>query len=319
MPLARADEQSLQEAIQDQAKELMRKSDLPNLDRIAAGYRETRETTPAGFSKLSLFYNGLERIGVDGRDKAWGAALDDSEIWLKNHPRSPSAVIINAKLLVKYAWARRGNGMADQVTKWNARHFEDLVEQARQVLDDNKTVGQLDPEWYALRISVANWQGVNRYEILKQATLAAQLEPYYDPIHYAAVYAMLPKWGGTTELVKQYVNIATALTSAKLGKQMYGRIYLYVARRAGSYVSSEFAAAGEDWLHLNASMSEIMSAYPDAWNANAYRVVACAAGTKDDYRKAMVDINQRYGGKLIEYLDIDTPEWQQRCLKWSAA
>ncbi|MDB5977090.1 MAG: hypothetical protein JWR07_3850 [Nevskia sp.] len=318
-PVGKADEQALQESIQEQSKSLMLLGDVAGIDRIANGYRQTGELTPAGFSKLSLFYNGLERVADDPHDPAWALARNKTDAWLKAHADSPAAVIIDAKLLVKYAWALRGHGFGYTVTPGQAGQFDTLVESARQVLDANKKIGSVDPEWYALRISVANWQGVNRNEILKLSTWAAQQAPYYDPIHYAAVYAMLPKWGGSTDLVKQYVATATALTAPKQGTQIYGRIYLYVARRAGSEIAQEFSAAGERWPDLSASMVEIIAAHPDAWNVNSYRILACSVGTKDDYKRAMKDLKDHYGAKLIPIYAFDTPQWQQRCVQWAAS
>ncbi|HWY23310.1 MAG TPA: hypothetical protein VNX47_00230 [Nevskia sp.] len=316
-PLAHADEQALQASIREHAKTLMLQRDLASFDRLAGEYRDSREETPAGFSKLSLLYNGIEDIADDPRDPAWTRARVDADAWLLAHADSPSAVIIAAEVLVKKAWAVRGHGMGDTVAADQFERFDTLVEEARRTLDEHQAAGEKDPEWFALRISVANWQGDDRHRIMSMALRAAAREPNYLPIHYAAMSAMQPKWGGSTALSREYLDAALPLSAPRQGRQLYARVYLYMLRHAGDYAARELEASGAQWPDLKASMQQIVAAYPDAWNANSSRILACAYGTAADYKQAMAVLDTSYGGTIVPIYPIDTAGWRLACHDWA--
>ncbi len=49
----------------------------------------------------------------------------------------------------------------------------------------------------------------------------------------------------------------------------------------------ELKEFGVDWERLRQSLAEITAAYPDDWNRNAERAMACLVGTEIDYDAAL--------------------------------
>jgi hypothetical protein len=105
-----ADEQSVRADLKSEAAHLLEQGDLSTYDRRATELRRTRERTPAGIWKLSLFYKSPDN---------WPAPQADAPIWtkieaataayLREHPDSPSAIVAHARMLVSQAWTYRGS------------------------------------------------------------------------------------------------------------------------------------------------------------------------------------------------------------------
>src|SRR5271165_4949409 len=62
VPYAAADEIALRAALKAEALQLLERGDLATFDGRATELRRTRERTPAGIWKLSLFYYGVEEL-----------------------------------------------------------------------------------------------------------------------------------------------------------------------------------------------------------------------------------------------------------------
>lgn len=144
---------------------LLLKGDTREFDELAARYRESGERTASGTWKLSLLYSAIDRHWFAPADAVWDRLQNTSDAWLEEQPLSPTAVIVNARLLYWRAWAWRGDGLADQVAAQSWPHYRELLERARSVLDQDAAVARQDPEWEALRISIARQQGASSQSI----------------------------------------------------------------------------------------------------------------------------------------------------------
>jgi hypothetical protein len=309
---AAADEFSVRAGLKSEAARLLESGDMVAYDRRATELRSTRERTPAGIWKLSLFYKGPDN---------WPAAQPDAPIWtqiessteayLRERPDSPSAIIAHARLLVSHAWAQRGSGWGRDLSNAQRRGFDTFLERAREVLDQHREAGLVDPEWYALRIQVMNGQNFDKAAILALAREALDHESTYQPLEYVTANALLPKWGGSTEQLQQFIALAIAKSSAVEGNQAYARIMFNIARADPKPVAA-LAQIGAQWPMLRASLAQIAAAYPDPWNRNAERAMACLLGTQADYDAAL----PRVATGLLSVAWFDSawswPECQQR-------
>lgn len=284
---AAADELTVRADLKSEAAHLLEQGDLARYAQRAAELRRTRERTPAGIWKLSLFYKGPEDWPAKQPDAPiWRQIESATETYLREHPDSAPAVVAHARLLVSHAWSHRGGGWARNLSAEQREGFADFLERARRVLDEHRAVGSSDPEWYALRIQVMNGQDVDKQAILELATQALDLEPTYQPVDYVTANALLPKWGGSAELLNRFVALALAKSSSVEGNQAYARIMFNIARSD----PEPFAALGQlgvKWPVLRDSLAQIAAAYPDAWNSNAERAMACLMGTQQDYNGAL--------------------------------
>ena len=287
---AAADEMTVRNELKWEAAHLLERGDVAGYDERATELRRTRERTPSGIWKLSLFYKGPDD---------WPAKQPDAPIWarietatatyLREHPDSPSAVIAHAHLLVNRAWTYRGSGWGRDLSDTQANGFASYLERARQVLDAHREVGSQDPEWYALRIQVMNGLGDDKSAILAIADEAFELEPTYQPVLYVTSFAMLPKWGGSAQLLDRVVARAIAKSSSVEGQQAYGRIMFNIAR-AEQDPATALSQLGVRWPVLTASLSQISMAYPDPWNFNVQRAMACVLGTEADLTATLPQI-----------------------------
>jgi hypothetical protein len=306
---AAADENSVRAQLKAEAAALLERGDLDSFDRRATQLRESRERTPAGIWKLSLFYRGVDELPTRTPDApVWARVEQATAAYLRTHPQSPSAVVAAARVLVTRAWAYRGDGWGASLTEAQRDGFATWLERARAVLDEHREVGQQDPEWYALRIQVMNGQGEERVSILALAQEALGGEPTYQPTYYVTSNALLPKWGGSAQLLQQYVAAVLASSAPQEGRQAYARIAFNIARTDPQPVAA-LRQVGLEWPRVKQSLEEISAAYPDPWNTNAQRAMACLIGTESDFRASSAEA----GTPAISVAWFDTLSRWQDC------
>jgi hypothetical protein len=308
-----AAELELEESLKSQAAALLRAGNFAQFDTIATQLRETSARTPAGAWKLSMFYSGVWRAGsTDADDAAWARLEAGAEGYLAEHPNSPTAVVLEAKVLIEHAAAYRGDGYASQVSRTHWGPFYSHVDATRALLDSHREVGSADPEWYAIRVWAMNLRDAPGQEILAFTREALERYPQYYPIHYRAARALLPKWHGSKALMQQYLALALVRTRASEGTQIYGRVMFNLARNSNQPLE-ELTEIGTQWAPFKASYEEILRAYPDPYNLGALRAMACLAGKKDDYKS----ITQRVSGPAPSVAWFDTPQKQRDCDDWA--
>jgi hypothetical protein len=299
---AAASEIEARAALKSQAAQLLERGDITAYDQRASELRHTRERTPAGIWQLSLFYNGVDDLPWKAPGApVWARIEQDTDAYLQGHPDSASAVIAAAGVLVAHAWAHRGNGPGAQLDAEQRKGFGDHLDRARAILDAHRDARDSDPDWYALRILVMNGQGDDRSAILALAKEALGGEPTYQTTYYVASTALLPKWGGSAQLLQQYLSAVIARTSAQEGRQAYARIAFNIARNDPRPIQS-LRELGISWPLVKSSLEEISAAYPDEWNLNAERAMACLIGTEPDYRASA----SRAGARLISVAWFDS-------------
>jgi hypothetical protein len=307
-----ADEMTARAELKSESAHLLEQGDIAAYDRRATELRRSGERTPAGIWKLSLFYKGPDNWPAPQPDAPiWTRIEAQTEAYLREHADSPSAIVAHARMLVFHAWAYRGSGWGRDLSNSQRDGFNTYLERAREVLDQHREAGSGDPEWYSLRIQVMNGQSIDKATILSLAREALEHEPTYQPIDYVAANAFLPKWGGSAEQLQQFVALAVAKSSAAQGTQAYARIMFNIARADPEPVAA-LAQAGVEWPVLRASLREIAAAYPDLWNLNAERAMACLIGTQADYNAVL----PRVSPGLISVAWFDSvspwPECQRR-------
>jgi hypothetical protein len=308
-----AAELELEESLKSQAAALLRAGDFAQLDTLAAQLRETSARTPAGAWKLSMLYSGVWRAGgADANDAAWTRLEAGAEQYLGEHPNSPTAVVVDAKILIEHAAVYRGGEYAARVSQSNWAPFYAHVDATLRILDSHREVGSVDPEWYAIRVWALNLRDVPGEKILAFTREALQRYPQYDPIHYRAARALLPKWHGSKQLMQQYLALALDRTRATEGTQIYGRVIFNLARNSNRPLE-ELTEVGAQWAPFKASYEEILRAYPDPYNLETLRAMACLTGEKEDYKA----IRQRVSGPAPTVAWFDTPQKQQACDDWA--
>jgi hypothetical protein len=308
-----AAELDLEESLKNQAAALLRAGNFAEFDRLATGLRDSSARTPAGTWELSMFYSGVERAGSNDADNAAWARLEAGAAqYLREHADSPTAVVLDAKVLIEHAAAYRGDGYASQIPKSRWAPFHAHVDAAVDVLESHREAGSADPEWYAIYVWAKNLRDVSKQQIFAFAGEALQRYPRYYPIHYRTARALLPKWGGSKELMQQYLALALERTRADEGTQIYGRVMFNLAGNSNR-PREELAEIDAKWVLVKASYEEILQRYPDPYNLEALRAMACLAEKKEDYQA----ITRRVTGSTPSVAWFDTPQKQRDCDDWA--
>jgi hypothetical protein len=308
-----AAELDLEESLKSQAATLLRAGDFAQFDTVATQLRDSSERTHAGTWKLSMLYSGVWRAGgTDANAAAWARLEAGAAQYLAKHPDSPTAVVLDAKVLIEHAAVYRGGGYASQVPQSQWAPFYSHVDASMRVLESHREVGSADPEWYAIYVWALNLRDAPGEKILAFTREALERYPQYDPIHYRAARALLPKWHGSKALMQQYLTLALDRTRADEGTQIYGRVIFNLARNSNRPLE-EFTEIGAQWEPFKASYEEILRAYPDPYNLGALRAMACLNGRKEDYKT----ITQRVTGPAPSVAWFDTPQKQRDCDDWA--
>jgi len=294
-------------AVRQAARALVLKGDMHGFDALATGFRESRERTPSGGWKLGLAYLSITQDLFAPADRGWEKLQQAAGEWLAENPDSPSAVVLDARLLRAHAWAwhDRGERPGD-----NNPQFRRLLEEARRVLDEHPEVENQDPEWDALRIAIAREQGADTSQVLRMAWEALEREGYYYPLHEAVTNKLMPRWGGNREAVEQYVQMALAHSANQEGTQAYARIYYYIVRSNIDGVPGvEMSEMGVKWPLMQQSLAELMQAYPSAFNRDVQRAITCFTGRAAEMRA----LGRAETANIVSVAWWDTSEWRRSC------
>ena len=178
----------------------------------------------------------------------------------------------------------------------------------RDRLEAHPEVATQDPEWDVLRVSVAKSLGVGPKEVFRLAAEALDRESNYYGLHYAAVDGLTSAWGGSEEWIKKYVDLAVGKSNISQGTQAYMRIYLDRAIKARD-VLDELNLDGAKLDRTVRSFQEVIHAYPDPYNREAARALACFAGAAAPYRV----LGRRGKDEVPPLAWWDVPQWRRSC------
>jgi hypothetical protein len=269
-------------AVKDTVRGLVLKGDLRGFDALATAFRHSREQTASGSWKLGLAYLSVTQSLFGPGDPRWEKLEQAAGTWLAENPDSPTAVVLDARILRAHAWAWHDAG--DRLGDSNPR-FRQLLEETRRVLDQHPEVKSEDPEWDALRIAIAREQGADSGQILRMAWEALEREAYYYPLHEAVTNKLMPRWGGSREAVEAYAQMALAHSANQEGTQVYARIYYYIVRsNTDGDPGVEMSEMGVKWALMQQSLAEVMQAYPSAFNRDVARAITCFTGRSAEMR-----------------------------------
>jgi hypothetical protein len=294
-------------ALRQAARALVLKGDMRGFDALATSFRQSRERTQSGSWKLGLGYLGITQDLFAPADHGWEKLQQAAGEWLAENPDSPSAVVLDARLLRAHAWAWHDTG--DRPGDNNPQ-FRRLLEEARRVLDEHPEVKNQDPEWDALRVAIAREQGADTSQVLRMAGEALEREGYYYPLHEAAVNKLMPRWGGSRQAVEQYAQMALAHSANQEGMQAYARIYYYIIRSNTDGVPGvEMSEMGVKWPLMQQGLAELVQAYPSTFNRDVQRAITCFTGRAGEMRA----LGRAETANIVSVAWWDSSKWRQSC------
>jgi hypothetical protein len=294
-------EMNLRQEIANNASELFANRQFAKLNALERAYRGG-ERTPGGVWKLTIFYTiGLNFVLPQDSDfeKNWSQIFALAKEWVSKDP-SPAAYIVLANAYMNY-----GEYLSEAAQDDNKLyHAQTLL--ARNLLESHKAEIVDDPEWYATMARVAAAQQWSADDVRTLYAKAVKASPFYYETYYQVLGALLPYWDDPGMAAFQFAGQALLDTHGK-DTELYARI-LWHAMQEG------WAPYGWplNWPQMRASMTDLVSRYPDQWNINNMAHIACRSVDKS-LTASLTDriatpMDGTWDDKLVSY-DL--------CQKWS--
>ena len=264
------------------------------IEKDAIESREQNLTISDGQPRLATIYSalaGCEYLGCRFNlgDREWKQKQERLEEWLNKDPSSITAQIGNAFHYVETAWHYRGSGYSNTVDDEALIKFKKYLEIGRNKLNNLSDEAKKDPGWYHAMLQVALHQGWSLEDFNKLFYEAIDLHPTYIPYYFYKDAYMEPKWYGSVELFKEYVDEMVERTRDILGEQLYARLHW------SSKDNEMFASGKTDWNRMKKGFEELISKYPDNWNKYNFLIFACTA---QDWKKTK-ELSEVFGDKPI--------------------
>lgn len=281
--------------------------DFASIDAITSLYLKTQARTPAGVWKLALVYDGFDFPAADEHTYALNEKI--AEKWLAQFPKSTTARIAYAKILIDHAFFFRGEGLVSQVAPSAWPKFGSYVARARTVLESCKNFCTADPGWYATMLDIANLQDWDKKSFTALFNEATAKFPGYTRLYAQGARYFSPLWHGSVNELDTFVQDAIDKTRSTEGTILYARVYGYIMHTSGY----RCGCWRLQWWRMYNALVELNNKYPDPMNENEFAWQACMNGDRIAFKTAMSKIPKGPPDWSI----WGSPEILQICQKWA--
>ena len=302
--IAHCDELSERASIKSEVVAFMRKEEFSKLELLSNTYRSSQARTSSGVWKLTMFYEGISSgFDVDRKDDAfWFTWEKFAKKWVELYPKSATARLASARMLLNRGWSYRGPGYANAVEPQNWKPFHEYTQKARSYLETYKEIASDDPYWYNMMAVIAYQQSWPEVEFSKLMHEGLERYPSFYQIYFEAMNYYAPKWGGDAALIEKFAREALDRTKLTEGFGMYARIYWAASQL--QYHERLFIDSMADWSVMKRGIDDVLGKYPDEWNVNNFAKLACLAHDKAKTAELINRINasplvQAWGSKSI--------------------
>jgi len=266
------------------------------IERLADIYRGGARTG-SGLFKHGLLYGAFADYEIASRKGILPIAEKKFDAWIKAYPNSPVPYIAmsNAHFRIITGISGSSSGAPNERLM-----YEKALQMGQGFLSQHWDIVKTEPDAYREKMryallaggSPAEWRAVlsearsafpGYYQIYFDANLFAP-ETHGNPQEAFAVTeevatALIQEAFAVTE------EIATALMEDTVDEGMsgYARTYWGASRRRDiSYFMSHETV---DWEKMRLGFQDMLDAYPDAWNLNAFARFSCIFGDKEMVQK----------------------------------
>jgi len=284
-------------AVAKVASDAVRYCDYEKLESLYQTLVQKHERTPAGTSKLAIYYNQLNAyLPTNANASQKKAVLQMAKSWTKAAPASVAAHIFLADVL-----AKTGNGGNSIVSSPKALRQAAIQanEQAIIHLETIRQEAKDDPEWRRAMVNLLSETNLlletntvpGEVERVVQQAMSEHID--YPELYFAAARQLHFNSDNAASRVDDLARDAAKATREAQGQAMYTRVYWDLDQLA--YKGKLFEKSNVRWADMKRGFDDMVERYPAAWNLNAYAYFACQAG---DY-KTMDQVLGRLGKQLI--------------------
>jgi hypothetical protein len=261
-----------------------------DLDNLIARYATLQDRVDDGRFKLSGISKFI-RMAFDQR--APGVLLTDVERWRAANPQSPGAALLEADYWVNAAWQARGSGYANSVSPEGWRLFHERLERAQKALSDSEPYASSNPLWYIEGLVVRRGLNASTNEQLAFYERGLKGFPEFFPLHFTLIEALLPKWGGSNEAIRAFIESVVKRSPPSLKAQMYTRLW-WDADNASPLHVDVFRDMGASWARMKEGFDSLDESYPNSvWNRGNYASFACRAGDVTTYIRLRTELGDK--------------------------
>ena len=205
------------------------------LEKSAQDARSSKARFVGGVWQLYAFYEALEAPASRNPTQAdWNAQLAILKEWSTRHPDSITAPVALATAYIFYAWAARGNGVADTVTEEGWAQMGGRVAVAKSILMNASRLSRRCPYWYEAMQQVALAQGWDKSSEKALFEEAIAFEPHYYHYYREHVNFLMPKWYGEEGEAESFANEVAARLGGPEGAFLYFEMASVINCQCGS-------------------------------------------------------------------------------------
>jgi hypothetical protein len=180
------------------AADALRRGDYREAEVVTKDILAQSKLQSFSFHPFSGFINSLSQ-GADPK------FLKGLNTWISHSPQSALPYLVRAKYYTNTAWLIRGPDFGDAVPGQHMRAFEEFLRRAE---DDARRSIALDPNipWsYFLLLEISGGRADSQQldQVLRDAV---ERFPDYYELYRIRLHYLQPKWGGSVDAMKQFVN-----------------------------------------------------------------------------------------------------------------
>lgn len=207
--------------------------------------------------------------------------------WKQAVPGSKFAKFAELRFSYSQAWNARGTKYANQTTEDQFKHFKQkLLETETLILSDKNSLKET-PLSYNLLMAVTLDIDGTQSSAMDVFNYGVTKWPNYYEFYEVFLTRLVPKWGGSWEIVDSFINDWASKLEQDEEKTIYARLYYNVHKHNSIDPRSTLA----DWSKLKPSLVNLYTKYP----AKEYLAIAasygCIYGDNDFYKKVVTENN----------------------------
>ncbi|MBQ0945437.1 DUF4034 domain-containing protein [Ideonella sp. 4Y16] len=283
-------------SVRDQAREALRFGDFAALERLyASAARPGARAPQTGTELVTQFWRGVESISDDDLPVSEGyfTQLDLlTQQWAQAHPQSAMAQLLHAQVLRQHAWYVRGTGTYETVSSTALPRFETLLKRSFEQLQRHETLLAQDSSWNLMVIQVGRGLGLGHARLMPIFDNGIARNPDHDELYVEMLTTMLPRWGGSVDIIERFIARAAQATRDTRGLEMYARLYSELSDR--EVKQRLFSATRASWPSMKAGFEDRLSRHPHVDHRNAYAYFACMAQDRDALQEQLRLLNGSY-------------------------
>ncbi len=276
-----ANEPMFRDSLKADIRRFFFEENFAEIERLADIYRHGARTG-SGLFKLGVLYDAFSSTQIVSIQGILPKAEEKFNAWIKAYPNSPTPYVAksNACFWILIGINASGSGAPNERAV-----YKKMLQLGQEFLFQHWNLIKNEPDAYRQKMryalladsSPAEWRAV-----LNEARSA--FPGYYQIYFDANLYAPETR-GNPQKAFAVTEEIAAALMEDTIDEGMSGYTRAYWAASRRGDISYYMSHETVDWKKMRLGFQDMLDAYPDAWNLNAFARFSCIFGDKEMVQK----------------------------------